>query len=94
MVSLETVYNLNPLSALSGRESYEMGVQANMWTETCNDSIELEYQVFPRLLALSEIAWLPNQSKDWTSFLRRLQTHAAIFEARDINYAKHYFTPV
>lgn len=94
VVSLETVYNLNPLSALSGRESYGMGVQANMWTETCNDSIELEYQVFPRLLALSEIAWLPNQSKDWTSFLRRLQTHAAIFESRDINYAKHYFTPV
>lgn len=93
VVSLETVYSLNPLSSLSGREDYAFGVQANMWTETCNDSIELEYQVFPRLLALSEIAWLPNSSKDWTSFQRRLQTHAAIFEERGINYAKHYFTP-
>lgn len=93
VVSLETVYNLNPLSTLSGREDFAMGVQANMWTETCNDSIELEYQLLPRLLALSEIAWLPSSSKDWTSFLRRLQTHAATFEQKGLNYAKHYFTP-
>lgn len=93
VVSLESVYNLNPTSPLSGREDFAMGVQANMWTETCNDSIELEYQLLPRLLALSEIAWLPNSSKDWNSFLRRLQTHAATFEQKGLNYAKHYFTP-
>lgn len=93
VVSLETVYSLNPLSPLSGREDFALGVQANMWTETCNDSIELEYQLLPRLLALSEIAWLPNSSKDWTSFLRRLQTHTAIFEYKGLNYAKHYITP-
>lgn len=93
VVSLESVYNLNPLSPLSGREDFAMGVQANMWTETCNDSIELEYQLLPRLLALSEIAWLPNSNKDWSSFLRRLQTHAATFEQKGLNYAKHYFTP-
>lgn len=93
VVSLESVYNLNPLSPLTGNEDFAMGVQANMWTETCNDSIELEYQLLPRLLALSEIAWLPNSSKDWTSFLRRLQTHAAVFEQKGLNYAKHYFTP-
>lgn len=93
VITLETTYSLNPLSALSGKEDFGMGVQANMWTETCNDSLELEYQVFPRLLALSEIGWLPTEQKDWNSFHRRIQSHALLLDLKGINYAKHYFTP-
>lgn len=93
VVSLETVYQVNPLSTLSGKESYCLGMQANMWTETTNDSLELEYQLLPRLLAAAEVAWLPNSDKDWTSFLKRLQTHDDLFEAMGLNYATHYFEP-
>lgn len=91
VVSLETVYQVNPLSTLGGKESYCMGMQANMWTETMNDSLELEYQMLPRLLAAAEVAWMPNGDKDWSSFLKRLQTHDELFEAMNLNYAPHYF---
>lgn len=93
VVSVETVYQVNPLSTLGGRETFCLGMQANMWTETTNDSLELEYQLLPRLLAAAEVAWLPNSDKDWTSFLKRLQTHDDLFEAMGLNYATHYFEP-
>jgi hypothetical protein len=41
--SVPTVYNVNPLVSLSGRENMLLGVQGNMWTETTNDySLQLK----------------------------------------------------
>ena len=91
--TVEEIYNLNPLSSLAGRESYALGVQGNMWTETTNDIDEVEYQLLPRLLALSEIGWLPTSKKSWVSFYKRLQSHDEIFELLDYKYAKHYIEP-
>ena len=92
--SVENVYNFNPRSAVSDREQYVLGTQANLWTESCTSNREAEYQYYPRLLALSEIAWLPNDKKDFVSFYNRLQHHAAILKAKNITYAPHYFNPV
>ncbi len=91
--TVEEIYGLNPLSSLSGKEDYALGVQGNMWTETCNDIDEVEYQLLPRLLALSEIGWLPTEKKNWVSFYKRLQSHDEIFELLDYQYAKHYIEP-
>lgn len=88
--TLETVYGLNPLSSLSGKEDYAMGVQGNLWAETLNNDKELEYQLLPRLLALSEIGWLPNAQKNWVSFYTRLQQQAKVFDIMHYTYAKHY----
>ena len=68
-----------------------MGVQGNMWTETCNDSVELEYQLFPRLLALSETGWLPAAKKNWVGFYMRLQTQRSVLDEMGVTYATHYF---
>lgn len=39
-----------------------IGMQGHLWTETVRDRDTLEYQVFPRLLALAERAW---SKADW-----------------------------
>lgn len=88
--TLENVYALNPLGALSGKEEYCMGVQANLWAETLNDFGELQYQLLPRMLALAEIGWLENGKKSWDSFYRRLQSQDEILDALGYIYAKHY----
>lgn len=88
--TIEEVYNLNPVSSLSGKEKYCMGVQGNLWAETLNDNVELEYQLLPRLLALSETGWLPAAQKSWLSFYKRLQSHDEILDALGYVYAKHY----
>lgn len=89
--SVETVYNVNPVASLSKREDFCLGVQGNMWTETCNDSVELEYQLLPRLLALSETAWLPADGKNWVGFYSRLQSHRSVLNEMNLTYATHYF---
>ncbi len=88
--TIEEVYSLNPVSSLAGREEYCMGVQGNLWAETLNDDIELEYQLLPRMLALAETGWLPAAKKSWSSFYKRLQTHDEILDALGYTYAKHY----
>lgn len=89
--SAETVYGVNPVASLSGKEDFCLGVQGNMWTETCNDSVEVEYQLLPRMLALSETGWLPAAKKNFASFYIRLQKNRDILDAKGFTYATHYF---
>lgn len=89
--SVETVYGVNPVASLSGKENFCLGVQGNMWTETCNDSVEVEYQLLPRMLALSETGWLPAAKKNFASFYIRLQKNRDILDAKGLTYATHYF---
>ena len=91
--SLDEIYSLNPLGALSGKEEFALGVQGNMWTETTNDIDEVEYQLLPRMFAIAEIGWLPTSKKNWTSFYQRLQSHDEILELLDYTYAKYFIEP-
>ncbi len=87
---LPNVYNFNPLAGLNGKESFLLGTQANLWTESLTTIKEAEYQLYPRLLALSELAWLPADKKNWTNFYMRLQQGVKVLDANNIFYAKHY----
>ena len=92
--TVEKIYNFNPLDNLSGLTQYVLGTQGNLWTESCTSNKEAEYQYYPRLLAVSEIAWLTNSKKDFISFYGRLQRQASVLQAKDIFYAPHFFEPV
>lgn len=91
--TVERVYNFDPRSTVSGREHFVFGTQANLWTESCTSLREAEYQYYPRILALSEIAWLPTSKKNFLGFYGRLQQQAAVLQAKHITYAPHYFEP-
>lgn len=91
--TLEEAYSLNPSGSLSGREEFCMGVQCNLWAETLNDNIELEYQLLPRMIAVAETGWLPSSKKNWSGFYRRLQSHDEILDLLGYAYAKHYIEP-
>ena len=94
VTTVEKTYSLNPHYRTSNNLQNVWGVQANMWTETTNDNEELEYQVFPRLIATAEVGWLPVSKKDWASFRQRLQSHDEILDFMGVTYAKHYIDPV
>ena len=91
--TLEEAYSLNPAGSLSGREEYCLGVQCNLWAETLNDDIELEYQLLPRMIAVAETGWLPSSKKNWIGFYKRLQSHDEILDLLGYTYAKHYIEP-
>lgn len=44
------------------------GVQGNVWTEYIPTPEHAEYMIYPRLLALAEVAWTNPEQKDWKRF--------------------------
>lgn len=46
----------------------------------------IEHHTFPRLIALSEVAWSPRDAKDWPGFRKRLQHHGRILDIIGVNY--------
>lgn len=90
---LENVYNYDPVPAsLSENEAkHILGAQGNLWTEYITNPSKVEYMIFPRMIALSEVVWSPKEKKNWNDFERRLP---GIFESLDkqkINYSKAYY---
>ncbi len=90
---IENVYAYEPIpKELSAEEGkYILGAQANMWTEYIKYPSKVEYHLFPRIAALSEILWSPKEKRNWKDFEKRLP---AIFERLDkqkINYSKAYY---
>jgi hexosaminidase len=85
---LEKVYSYNPIPKdLKGEEeNYILGAQANVWTEYISTPDYLEYMVFPRLLALSEVVWSPLESKDYEDFRRRLPYQFGRLDKQDVRY--------
>lgn len=67
-----------------------MGVQANFWTEWVVEESVLQYLMLPRLAAVAEAGWTPQQSRNFDDFVRRLQAEAQYYQKRGLNYSKHY----
>lgn len=81
--TLEKVYNSDPMpKGLSENEQkYLLGVQANVWTEYIETTNKVEFIIFPRVFALSEIAWTQPKNKNWKDFSeKRTANHLARFD--------------
>ena len=90
---LEKVYGFNPIpEELSTEESkYVLGAQGNVWTEYIPTERHLEYMVFPRMLALSEVVWSQPENKNYEDFVSRLENFHQRLDALEINYANHLY---
>lgn len=90
---IEAVYAYEPVpAALSADEAkYIMGAQANVWTEYMKNPSKVEYMVFPRMSALSEVLWSPKEKKNWKDFEKRLQTQFKRYDLWKANYSKAYY---
>jgi hexosaminidase len=67
---LSKVYSYNPVPVeLSEREAELVcGVQANLWAEYIFSDSHYEYMIYPRALALAEIAWSSPEHKSYEDF--------------------------
>jgi len=85
---LEKVYSYEPVpEEFSAEETkYIIGVQANVWTEYIANTNYLEYMIFPRVCALSEVAWSPRGTKDFTDFQKRMESEYLRLKMYGINY--------
>jgi len=90
MTTLSEVYAYDPVPDVLGKEAknFVIGTQANVWTEYISTTEHAEYMIFPRLCALSEIAWTEVEKKDFSGFMTRLERHGPLLKSLKINYRK------
>ncbi|MCA9000393.1 MAG: beta-N-acetylhexosaminidase [Planctomycetes bacterium] len=86
---LQKVYSLDPVpSELSGKpeEAHILGTQAQLWTEYGKTWEKVEYLAFPRIAALSEVAWTQPDNKDWVDFQKRLKPMLQRYRLGGVRY--------
>ena len=93
--SLEDVYDYDPVpkGATTDQEKRILGVQADLWTEYMPTFARARHAVFPRIAALSEVAWSPASAHDWHGFLERMPAELERYRALGIEYADSAFAP-
>ncbi|MCO5950922.1 family 20 glycosylhydrolase [Mucilaginibacter flavidus] len=80
-------YEPIPKVLTADERKYIVGVQGNLWTEYVPSVAKLQYQILPRIFALSEIAWSKPENKDYQSFSEvRLAKHFERLDAMHYNY--------
>ncbi len=91
--TVDKVYSFEPVpNELNEKEaSFILGAQGNLWTEYINNEKHVEYMIFPRLCALAEVVWTPEQNKNWNDFRNRLVRHFDYFDYRNVNYSMALF---
>ena len=92
--SIQKVYSYEPQPAELDSEERKniLGGQANVWTEYMDNARKVEYMIFPRLSALSEVLWSPASSRNWESFEKRLPSQFKRYGLWKVNYSKAFFT--
>lgn len=83
--TLENVYLFEPIPSQlePSYHRFVLGAQANMWTHIARTTATVDQQIFPRLIALAEVTWSPNTSRNWQSFQARLQ-----YDLKRLDYLK------
>ena len=85
---LKKVYSYNPVSTSLSAEQAKLvyGAQVNLFTEYVPTPEHVEYMLYPRTLALAEVAWSAPERKSWPDF------HARALKAVTDLQAKGYHT--
>ncbi|WP_307533266.1 beta-N-acetylhexosaminidase [Pedobacter sp. W3I1] len=86
------VYNYEPIPAELSTEQakYIWGGQGCLWSEYITNPAKVQYLLFPRLDALSEILWSPKEKRNYPDFQKRLKIQFKRYDLMGITYSKRY----
>ena len=96
---MNRVYNFEPVPAelTDAEKKFVIGTQGCIWTEWTADSTKMEWQILPRMAALSEIQWTLPEHKNFERFMERLPEMLKIYSSLDYGYREdgsaHYVVP-
>lgn len=91
---MEKVYQFNPTKGIDeANKHYILGGQANLWTEYIPTMERVQYHLFPRLIAMSEVLW--NRSKvPYHLFVQQLSDiYLPQLKKDNIQYATSFLDP-
>ncbi len=92
---LEQVYTYEPVPASFTPEQKQkvLGVEGCLWTENVYDTDKAEYMLFPRLLALAEVAWSSPARRNWSQFQGRIPAMLEWLDKKGARYATSVYDP-
>ena len=90
---MNRVYNFEPVPAelTDAEKKFVIGTQGCIWTEWTADSTKMEWQILPRMAALSEIQWTLPEHKNFDRFMERLPEMLKIYSDLGYSYRKDVF---
>lgn len=93
VLPVKKVYSFEPVpdSVSADVAKYIIGGQGCMWTEYFPNRYRLEWGIFPRMTALSEIYWSPKSKKNWDAFSVKLLDQFDRYDLWDVNYSNEFF---
>jgi hexosaminidase len=91
--TVQKVYSYEPIpKELSEDDSkYVLGAQANVWTEYMRYPSKVEYMIFPRMSALSEVLWSSKYTRNWPDFEKRMLNELKRYDWWGVTYSKAFF---
>ena len=89
-LTMETVYSYEPVpkELTAQQATYVLGAQGNVWTEYMSNPSKVEYMLFPRLSALSEVLWSAKENKNWPAFQTKMESQYKRYKVWEANYFK------
>jgi hexosaminidase len=93
-VPLEKVYSFDPVTDIEDpeNEKHILGAQANLWSEFISTPAGSEYMLYPRLAALAEELWTPEDKTDWARFSAKVPGLFERFDAMGVNYSRSAYS--
>jgi hexosaminidase len=89
-LNLQKVYSYEPIPSEleKDRHHFIKGAQANVWTEYIPTMEHLDYMIFPRIIALSEVLWSNPANRNWEEFKSRINKHYSLLQKMNVNYCR------
>lgn len=86
-INSERAFSFDPLAGIAPEATrHILGVQANFWSHIDREPELVDRQLFPRLLALAERGWSPDNRADWPAYARRARAQLPRLERLGIHY--------
>jgi hexosaminidase len=88
-VEVRDSYDWDPATLVEGvGEEAILGVEAPVWTETLRTLRDVEAMLFPRVCAVAEVAWTPQERRGWEDFRTRLAAQGPRWDAVGVAYTR------
>ena len=96
LCTLTNVYAYEPIPANlpAAYTNYILGAEGPAWSEFIPSLLNLQFRVFPRLCAISEVVWTPASQKNWLDFTNRLETQKKRLTIMGVNFNPARTPPV
>lgn len=91
--TLKKTYSYNPVPDDADElvKKHIIGMQGNIWREYMQTSDRVDYQAFPRAMAIAETGWTLDANKDWKNFCERMVSEFQRMEVMNTQPCRNFF---